>query len=125
MSAHLAIDRDAMGRRILATDAAFVALAFLGGFSFWPALIALGSLFETLAGKFGWSRSQVTTAQLIFTAASVVGAPVVGPLIDRVCVRPLLLLGLAIVPVPLALIGRSAGSYTAWIAVWIAASLAG
>lgn len=125
MGANGAVEQRPRGERAATADAAFIAVAFLGGFSFWPALIALGSLFETLAGEFGWSRAQVTTAQLIFTAASVAGAPIVGPLIDRVGPRPLLLWGLVIVPLPLAMIGLSGGSYAAWIAVWLAASLAG
>lgn len=102
-----------------------IATAFLGGFSFWPALIALGSLFETFSDQFGWSRSQVTTAQLIFTAASVVTAPVIGPLIDRVGVRPLLLAGLCLVPLTLAAVATNDGSYANWVAAWILASLAG
>lgn len=111
--------------QLRAADASFIAVAFLGGFAFWPALIALGSLFATLAGEFGWTRSQVTTAQLIFTVASVVGAPVVGPLIDRKGVRPLLLLGLALVPVPLILIAFTTGSFGSWIVIWSIASIAG
>jgi MFS family permease len=114
-----------MDPRTRSGDLAFVAVAFLGGFAFWPALIALGSLFATFSQAFGWSRSQVTTAQLIFTGVSIAGAPVIGPLIDRVGARPLLLLGLVLVPVPLALVGLADGSYPRWIAVWIAASIAG
>lgn len=106
-------------------DILLVAVAFLGSFSFWPALIALGSLFETLNGEFGWTRSQVTTAQLIFTVVTVAAAPVIGPLIDRYGVRPLLLTGLALVPVALLLIGSVDSSHAHWITAWVVASIVG
>ena len=107
------------------TGAALVGVAFLGSFSFWPALIALGALFDTLNSQLGWSRSQVTTAQLIFTIISVAAAPVIGPLIDRFGARPLLLSGLALLPAALVMIGFVGDSYAHWVAVWIVASLVG
>jgi MFS transporter, OFA family, oxalate/formate antiporter len=107
------------------SDIALVIVAFLGGFAVWPAFAALGSLFDTLNGQFGWSRSQVTTAQLIFTVVSVATAPIIGPLIDRLGVRTLLLPGLVLFPMALVVVGSVDRSYEHWVGAWIAASIAG
>jgi MFS family permease len=112
-------------RRRSRADLALVALTFAGGFSLWPALIALGPLFTTFETQFGWSRSQVSVAQLIFTATSILAAPLVGAVIDRVGVKRLLMSGLAAAPLTLIVLSAVQGLYWQWLAAWVLLSIVG
>lgn len=62
-------------------------------FSIWP---AVSSLFvEPLQATFGWSRGEIALAQNASLAAALF-SPVLGRLVDRIGVRPVLLVGLCL-----------------------------
>jgi predicted MFS family arabinose efflux permease len=98
----------------------------------WPAIVAaslgggaasahfhsLGLMIGPVTRSTGWSVAQVTFGMLICSIAVVPSAPLVGWLVDRIGLRPVVLTGLPLFFLSFAATGLLAGSYAGWVAAW-------
>ena len=105
-----------------------VVLASLGGITMGLAPIpfyTLGLFAPELRHAFGWSQGEIMAALSVLTVASIVAAPVVGLLVNRVGARPVAIASLLLFGVGLMLPALSNGSLGRWYASWALLSLLG
>lgn len=79
---------------------------------------SMGLFIAPLEAEFGWSRSQITLGLMIVSVTSVVVAPFVGLLIDRMGPRRVALPGIAIYCGAIALLSIVGPSIYGWWAIW-------
>lgn len=79
---------------------------------------SLGTFIDPLEREFGWSRAQISSGLTIFTLTAVVGAPLMGALIDRLGTRRIAAWGLAFYAVALSSFSLANGSYLQWLFLW-------
>lgn len=79
---------------------------------------SLGTFIQPLEREFGWSRAQISSGLTIFTLTAVVGAPLMGALIDRLGTRRIAVWGLALYALALSSFSLANGSYAQWLILW-------
>lgn len=79
---------------------------------------SLGTFIDPLEREFGWSRAQISSGLTIFTLTAVVGAPLMGALIDRLGTRRIAVWGLALSALALSSFSLANGSYAQWLFLW-------
>jgi len=102
-----------------------VVTCVLGGLAVLPAFGALGALIPVLHQDFGWTRTQITTANAILTITTIFLFPATGRAIDRWGARRPLLLGLGLLPIGYVLLGLSGPQIWTWIAAWVFTAVVG
>lgn len=99
--------------------------ALIAGSMGYSVFSAVSSLFvEPLQSQFGWSRGDIAFVHS-FGLITAFAAPVVGGLTDRLGVRPILLIGLALTALGYGLLSRMEGSLAYYYGVYFLFSLAG
>lgn len=81
-------------------------------------LTVVGALVKELGSEFGWTRASVTSAYLITALGTLLFAPWVGHLVDRVGPRRVALVGLLVLAAAIGCIGLSGPSIWSWYACW-------
>ncbi len=83
------------------------------------AFLTASTFFAPLEHEFGWTRTQTTSAFLVYAGASVFMAPLVGTVLDKLGVRRLALPGCVAVGVAWALFATLNGSLVQWLFLWL------
>lgn len=96
-----------------------LAIASMFGMSVYTVVsYSLGTFIDPLEKEFGWSRAQISSGLTIFTLTAVVGAPLMGALIDRLGTRRIAVWGLALYALALSSFSLANGSYAQWLFLW-------
>ena len=106
-----------VGWPLVATGALGVALVALPFFS-------LGVFLEPIARDTGWSRTQISLGLTLLTAITVLGAPFVGLLVDRVGPRRVALSGALAYSVAVWTLAAASASVWHWWAAWLVIGVA-
>ena len=106
-----------VGWPVVGTGVLGVALVGLPFFS-------LGVFLEPIARETGWSRTQISFGLTLLTVITVLGAPFVGLLVDRVGPRRVALSGALAYSVAVWTIAASSASVWHWWAAWLLIGLA-
>src|SRR5688572_21889 len=86
-------------------------LGYIGGASF---AYSAGVFMVQLTGEFGWSRAEFASAFTIHSLLSLVTAPLVGRLADRIGARRIALAGIVPFMIGLSLFALATGSIWQW-----------
>src|SRR4051812_17537602 len=79
---------------------------------------ALGTFIAPLEKEFGWSRSMVTAAFLVFAGVGMLMRPPIGLLIDKFGSRRLAVPGAILVGLGFASLSVLKGSMAQWLSMW-------
>ncbi|HYG27043.1 MAG TPA: MFS transporter [Caulobacteraceae bacterium] len=82
-------------------------------------LYTLGVFFAPLEAEFGWSRSEISLGLTIISVVSVLFAPFVGLLVDRLGPRRIGVPGVLVYAAGIASLALVAGSVWTWWAAWL------
>jgi predicted MFS family arabinose efflux permease len=101
-----------------------VVLASMIGTSFPPLLLYTSGLFiAPLQAEFGWSRGQITSGLTVYALMSVVFAPFVGAMIDRIGPRRIAILGVFVFCAAFSCLATATKSPLHWWMLWLFVSL--
>jgi predicted MFS family arabinose efflux permease len=115
---HNAVEKDAAGiSEWRAGGAMLFAAMILYSCSANP-LTVVASLVKVLTAEFGWTRASIATATLITAGGTLVFAPWVGALVDRIGPRRVALVALLILVAATIGIGLTGPSIWSWYVAW-------
>jgi predicted MFS family arabinose efflux permease len=81
--------------------------------------VAAGTFFAPLEREFGWNRTEISSAFLVYAVASVLLGPLVGIALDRWGPRRVALLGSVLTGLTWALFSTLNGSIAYWLFLWL------
>lgn len=79
---------------------------------------ALGVTIVPIEQEFGWARAQISGGLMIIALMSLVGAPLIGTLVDRIGPRRIGLFGVVFYCSALALLSTASGDVRSWWLLW-------
>lgn len=80
---------------------------------------SLGVMIGPLERDYGWSRAQISTGPLLISLIAIVGAPLIGSLVDRFGPRRIGLVGVALFCTMVAALSQATSNILTWWALWI------
>jgi len=87
--------------------------------------ITASTFFASLEHDFGWTRSQISSAFIVYALPGTVLAPMVGVLLDKYGARAVALPGAVAVGLVIALFSTLNGSLIQWLGYWLLLAAAG
>jgi predicted MFS family arabinose efflux permease len=81
-------------------------------------IVVLGTMMKPLSELYGWSRASIASAIMLTAVGTLIFAPIVGHVVDRVGPRRVGLVGLALMGLAICGIGLSGPSIASWYVGW-------
>ena len=88
-------------------------------------LYGMGQFVRPLSDAFGWSRGAVSAGALYLSLGTVLTAPIIGRVTDRIGVRRVALLSMLATAAGFLLLAANRGSLVTYYATWLAVSFLG
>jgi MFS family permease len=83
-------------------------------------IYSLGVFLLPIEHELGWSRAQITSGLTVVSVVSVICAPFIGAIIDRIGSRRIAIPGIIVYCAAVAALGCATGSVATWWALWLA-----
>jgi MFS family permease len=110
---HLQSEGGVKGVQVIASSALGVGVGLLG-----LPILTIGLFMSSLHATFGWSRAEVAGASTCINLATIIAAPFVGRLCDKVGVRPVALASLCSLSIGFACLANMNGSLLVYYLTW-------
>ena len=85
-------------------------------------ILTIGLFMGALHGALGWSRAEIAGASTCINIGTILAAPVVGRLCDKIGVRPVALVSLCFLAVGFACLAEMNGKLVVYYLIWLLAA---